>query len=89
VWHLFVIRHPRRDELARELQQRGIGTLVHYPIALHLQPAFASLGGRVGDFPVAERAAGEILSLPLYPEMTDAQAHTVVAAVRDAAAVLA
>lgn len=85
VWHLFVVRHPRRDDLARRLQENGVGTLIHYPIPLHLQPAFAALGGRPGDFPVAERAAGEILSLPLYPEMTDAQADAVVAAVVKAA----
>jgi dTDP-4-amino-4,6-dideoxygalactose transaminase len=84
VWHLFVVRHPRRDALARGLEERGVGTLIHYPTPLHLQPAFAELGGRAGDFPVAERAAGEILSLPLYPEMTDAQADVVVAAVKAA-----
>jgi dTDP-4-amino-4,6-dideoxygalactose transaminase len=85
VYHLYVVRHPRRDALAAALRDRGIGTLVHYPIPLHLQPAFAELGGRVGDFPVAEKAAGEILSIPLYPEMTDAQADAVIAAIRDAA----
>jgi dTDP-4-amino-4,6-dideoxygalactose transaminase len=85
VHHLFVVRHPRRDALAAALRERGVGTLVHYPIPLHLQPAFASLGGRPGDLPVAERAAGEILSLPLYPELRDEQARTVVEAVRDAA----
>jgi UDP-2-acetamido-2-deoxy-ribo-hexuluronate aminotransferase len=58
-----------------------VGTLVHYPIPLHLQPAFAGLG-RAGAFPVAEKAAGEILSLPLYPEMSDAQADAVIEAVR-------
>jgi len=85
VYHLFVVRHPRRDALAAALQQRGVSTLVHYPIPLHLQPAFAALGGRSGDFPVAERAAAEILSLPLYPEMTDEQALSVAAAVRELA----
>jgi dTDP-3-amino-3,4,6-trideoxy-alpha-D-glucose transaminase len=84
-YHLFVVRHPSRDALAAGLRQRGIETLVHYPIPLHLQPAFAWLGGRAGDFPVAERAAAEILSLPLYPEMTDEQAQAVVAAVRELA----
>jgi dTDP-3-amino-3,4,6-trideoxy-alpha-D-glucose transaminase len=83
VHHLFVIRHAARDALAMGLRRRGIETLVHYPIPLHLQPAFAWLGGRAGDFPVAERAAGEILSLPLYPEMTDGQAEAVAAAVRE------
>jgi dTDP-4-amino-4,6-dideoxygalactose transaminase len=80
-WHLFVVRHPRRDALAAALLARGVGTLIHYPFPLHLQPAFAALG-RAGQFPVAEKAAGEILSLPLYPEMSDAQADAVIEAVR-------
>jgi dTDP-4-amino-4,6-dideoxygalactose transaminase len=88
VYHLFVIRHPRRDALLAALRQRGVSTLIHYPIPLHLQPAFAALGGRAGDLPVAERAASEILSLPLFPEMEDAQAQAVCAAVREAAASL-
>ncbi len=79
--HLFVVRHHRRDALAAALLARGIGTLIHYPIPLHLQPAFAGMG-RAGEFPIAEKAAGEILSLPLYPEMTDAQADAVIDAVR-------
>jgi dTDP-4-amino-4,6-dideoxygalactose transaminase len=86
VFHLFVVRHPRRDALMAALAERGVGTLIHYPIPLHLQPVFAPLGGRPGDLPVAEKACSEILSLPLYPEMTDEQAFSVVAAVRDAAA---
>jgi dTDP-3-amino-3,4,6-trideoxy-alpha-D-glucose transaminase len=81
--HLFVVRHPRRDALAAALAERGIGTLIHYPIPLHLQPAFAWLGGRAGDLPVAERATAEVLSLPLYPELRDEQAAEVVQAVRD------
>jgi len=88
VYHLFVIRHPRRDALMEALRQRGVGTLVHYPIPLHLQPVFAGLGGRQGQLPVAERAAGDILSLPLYPELSDAQAREVLHAVRDALATL-
>ncbi len=89
VYHLYVVRHPRRDALMGALQEQGVGTLVHYPIPLHLQPAFASLGGRAGSFPVAERAANEILSLPLYPELTDGQAKAVAGAVRAAAEALA
>jgi dTDP-4-amino-4,6-dideoxygalactose transaminase len=85
VFHLFVVRHPRRDALMATLRERGIGTLIHYPIPLHLQPAFAPLGGRPGDLPVAEKASAEILSLPLYPELTDEQARAVVEAVRHAA----
>lgn len=84
VHHLFVVRHPRRDALMAALKARGVGTLIHYPIPLHLQPAFAPLGGRKGDHPVAERAAAEILSLPLYPEMTDEEARFVAAAVSEA-----
>jgi dTDP-4-amino-4,6-dideoxygalactose transaminase len=86
VYHLFHVRHPRRDALASALKERGIGTLVHYPIPLHLQPAFRALDGKAGDFPVAEKAAGEVLSLPLYPELTDEQALAVAAAVRELAA---
>ena len=85
VFHLFVVRHPRRDALAAALRARGVGTLIHYPIPLHLQPAFASLGGKPGDLPVAEKATAEVLSLPLYPELTDEQARAVAAAVADAA----
>ena len=82
VEHLFVVRHPRRDALAAGLAARGVGTLIHYPIPLHLQPALAREGGKPGDFPVAEAAAREVLSLPLYPGLTDAQAQAVVEAVR-------
>ena len=85
--HLFVVRHPRRDALMKGLAERGVGTLIHYPIPLHLQPAFEGMG-RPGQFPVAEQAAGAILSLPLYPEMSDAQADAVVAAVRAVAGTL-
>ena len=87
VYHLFVIRHPKRDALMAALKERGIGTLIHYPIPLHLQPAFAR-ERRPGDFPEAERAANEILSLPIYPEMTDAQVRTVAAAVRESVSAL-
>ena len=85
VAHLYVVRHPRRDALAAALKRRGVGTLIHFPVPLHLQPAFAALGGKRGDLPVVERASSEILSLPLYPELTDAAAECVVAEVRAAA----
>jgi dTDP-4-amino-4,6-dideoxygalactose transaminase len=83
VFHLFVVRHPRRDALMAGLAERGVGTLIHYPLPLHLQPAFASLGGKPGDCPVAEQAAHEILSLPLYPELRDEQVLRVCEAVRE------
>jgi dTDP-4-amino-4,6-dideoxygalactose transaminase len=89
VHHLFVVRHPCRDALADALRERGIATLVHYPIPLHLQPAFAPLGAPPGAFPVAEAAAGEVLSLPLYPEMAEDQVRAVAAAVRETAGRLA
>jgi dTDP-4-amino-4,6-dideoxygalactose transaminase len=67
VYHLYVIRHPRRDELRENLQKNGIGALIHYPIPIHRQPAYADLGLSSGSLPVTERLAGEILSLPGQP----------------------
>lgn len=84
VYHLFVVRHPRRAAFMAALAARGVGTLIHYPVALHLQHAYASLGGKPGDRPVVERAADEIVSLPVYPELTDAQVGVVIAAVKEA-----
>jgi dTDP-4-amino-4,6-dideoxygalactose transaminase len=83
VYHLYVVRHPARDRLREQLAARGIGTALHYPLPLHLQKCFASLGYQAGDFPVAERAARECLSLPVYPELTDAQHEYVATAVRE------
>lgn len=77
VWHLFVATHPDRDRIRAELELRGIQTGLHYPIPLHLQPAYAHLRHREGDFPVAERVARECITLPLFAEMTVAQ-HTAV-----------
>jgi dTDP-4-amino-4,6-dideoxygalactose transaminase len=82
VYHLYVIRCRERDALKRHLDACGIATGVHYPIPLHLQPAFAHLGYRPGDFPVAETAAQEVLALPMYPEMSDAAATHVGDALR-------
>ncbi len=73
VWHLYVVRHARRDELKKFLEDNGVGCAVHYPIPLHLQKAYAFLGHQPGAFPVAEKAARECLSLPIYPELTDEQ----------------
>ncbi|MEO3816049.1 DegT/DnrJ/EryC1/StrS family aminotransferase [Plantactinospora sp. B24E8] len=82
VHHLFVVRTAHRDTLLSHLHAAGIGAGVHYPVPLHLQPAYASLGYRPGDLPVTEAWARECLSLPLYPELTDEQLDTVVAEVR-------
>ena len=73
VYHLFVIRCPSRDDLARDLVRNGVQTAVHYPRPLHLTPAFEGLGYRRGDFPVSERCCDEILSLPMFPELQDEQ----------------
>lgn len=81
-WHLYVVRHPRRDELRAHLEKQDIGTGLHYPHPLHLQKCYASLGYRAGDFPVTEAAARECLSLPIYPELTDAQVEHVAREVR-------
>jgi dTDP-4-amino-4,6-dideoxygalactose transaminase len=83
VYHLFVIRARRRDDLKAFLEQKGIGTGLHYPIPLHLQKAFQHLGYKKGDFPVAEKAADEILSLPMYPELTDQQIEYVCDSIRE------
>lgn len=77
VWHLYVVRHAKRDALKKFLDDNGVGCAVHYPIPLHLQKAYAHLGHQAGDFPVTEKAARECLSLPIYPELTDAQIHRV------------
>jgi len=76
-WCLYVIRHPRRDALKALLEQSGIGCALHYPLPLHLQKCYAGLGYQPGDFPFAEKAARECLSLPIFPEMTDAQIQRV------------
>lgn len=81
VFHLYVIETPRRDRLQQHLKEQGIVTLIHYPVPNHLQKALDYLGYNKGDFPVTEQLADEILSLPIYPEMTDEQvafvAHTI------------
>jgi len=68
-WHLYVVRSPRRDALREHLTARGVGTLIHYPVPVHLQPAYRELGLGPGALPNTERLAREILSLPLYPEL--------------------
>lgn len=84
VWHLYVVRVPERDRVLKELHAAGIGAGIHYPTPVHLTGAFGSLGHAPGDFPVAEAVAGEILSLPLFPEITPAQQERVVAALAEA-----
>jgi dTDP-4-amino-4,6-dideoxygalactose transaminase len=82
VYHQFTIRVPDRDAVQRRMAARGVQTAVYYPLPLHLQPMYRELGYRSGDFPEAERAAREVLCLPIYPELTDTQADEVVDACR-------
>jgi len=84
IHHLFVVRVPNRDAVLARLNADGIGAGVHYPVPIHLQGAFSHLGHKPGDFPTAERAAAEILSLPMFPEITPGQQERVVAALHAA-----
>lgn len=70
VWHIFVIRHTQRDVLQKALAERGVGTMIHYPIPPHLQPAYADLHYHKGAYPLSERIAKEVLSLPIGPHLT-------------------
>jgi dTDP-4-amino-4,6-dideoxygalactose transaminase len=85
VWHLYVVQHPQRDALQRQLDAAGIGTLIHYPIPPHLQQAYAAAGFARGQFPKAEQVANQCLSLPMGPHLADAQAVAVISAVNEAA----
>jgi dTDP-4-amino-4,6-dideoxygalactose transaminase len=86
VYHIYAVRAPRRQAWQEALQAQGIQTGIHYPIPVHLLPAFSDLGYSVGDFPHAERAANEVLSLPMFPELTATQTEEVALAVRRLAA---
>jgi dTDP-4-amino-4,6-dideoxygalactose transaminase len=81
VWHLFVVRHPRREALREHLARGGVGTLIHYPTPPHLQAAYTELGLAAGSFPLAERMADEALSLPMGPHLSDTEVGHVVAQV--------
>jgi dTDP-4-amino-4,6-dideoxygalactose transaminase len=82
VWHLYVIRVPRREHVIECLHENGVQTGIHYPVPVHLQPVFRCLGYAPGDFPVAEAAAQQILSLPMYPQITIDQQRRVADALR-------
>ena len=82
-FHLYVIRTGQRDQLQAFLSSRQIGTLIHYPVPVHLQKAYADLGYESGDFPATEQAANEILSLPMYPELDASQQGYVIEAVTE------
>ena len=82
VYHAYVVRLKDRDAWRSRLGEAGVQTGVHYPIPVHLQPAYRDLGYDAGAFPVAERAASEVLSLPIFPELTDAQIDSIAALFR-------
>jgi len=78
VYHLYVVRTEDREGMMAHLKTAGIGTGIHYPIPLHLQKAYESLGYKTGDFPVTERVAREIVSLPMFPQLSGAEQARVV-----------
>ena len=83
VYYLYVVRHPRRDALAAELERRGVRTTVHYPRPVHLMSGFAHLGYAPGSLPVTEAVAEEVLSLPLYPSLKDSDQERIITAVHE------
>jgi dTDP-4-amino-4,6-dideoxygalactose transaminase len=84
VYHLYVVRHPERDRLQSFLQEKGVSTLIHYPIPIHLQEAYLRLNLAPGTYPVAEKSAEEVLSLPIYPELKEADVELVAALINGA-----
>ena len=82
VFQTYAILVPNRDKVVESMKAQGIGVLIHYPISLHLQGAYAELGHKKGDFPVAERVSHEVMSLPMFPHMTREQIETVAAALK-------
>jgi dTDP-4-amino-4,6-dideoxygalactose transaminase len=82
IYHLYVVQSEERDALQKHLSAAEIQTGIHYPVPVHLQPAYRALNHRAGDFPVAERQAARVLSLPMFPELTDEQIARVDASVQ-------
>jgi dTDP-4-amino-4,6-dideoxygalactose transaminase len=82
VYHLYVVQTPKREALGTHLEEHGVASGLHYPLPNHLQECFAHLGGKKGQFPVTEKLAANCLSLPMYPEMSEAQMAHVVKSVK-------
>jgi dTDP-4-amino-4,6-dideoxygalactose transaminase len=83
VYHIYAVRTPERDDMLRLLAEKNIGCAIHYPVAIHLQEAYQGLGYSEGDFPISEQACAEVLSLPMYPELTETQLLLVSDAVKE------
>lgn len=77
VFHLYVVRHPDRDGFQNYLKEKGVHTVIHYPVPIHLQEAYKDLGYQKGSFPVAEKYANEIISLPMFPQLKDDEVETI------------
>jgi dTDP-4-amino-4,6-dideoxygalactose transaminase len=88
VYHVYAVRTPDRVGLQRTLHAHGIASGIHYPVPVHLQPAYSDLGYQAGDFPESERAASEVLSLPMYPELSHTEIEAVTAALRQEVCVI-
>lgn len=84
VYHCYVIRTPKRDKVVSRLKEKGVSVIIHYPLPLHLQPAYRGLGYKRGDFPVSEKVSGEIVSLPMFPHITSRQIKYVVDTIKGA-----
>ena len=82
VYHIYAVRVGNRDAIVKRMADQGVATGIHYPIPLHLQEAYRSLGYAAGSFPVAERCAAEFLSLPMFPELAAEQIRQVVGALK-------
>ncbi|MBF0511895.1 MAG: DegT/DnrJ/EryC1/StrS family aminotransferase [Candidatus Omnitrophica bacterium] len=80
VFQTYAVLVSNRDNLVENMKKEGVGVLIHYPISLHLQPAYADLGYKKGDFPIAEKVACDVMSLPMFPHITKAQMDVVVEA---------
>ena len=83
IYHLYVIRHPDRDAVMQHLKDRQIYTALHYPVPIHLQKAYAHLGYREGDFPTTEKIRKEIISLPMFPNLTETQIERVAEGIQE------
>jgi dTDP-4-amino-4,6-dideoxygalactose transaminase len=83
VFHLYVVRSQKRDELINFLKEKEIGAGIHYPVPIHFQEAYKDLGHKKGDFPMTEKAANEIISLPMFPELTEEKINYIVKAIKE------